>query len=76
MAREARQIRGRGWLRSGWSVIRLWRAAAASRDLIEIAAPVAFLFSPMTLLLAILAAVAGSVEILVGGIALLLLLVT
>jgi len=31
---------------------------------------------PMTLLLAILAAVAGSVEILVGGIALLLLLVT
>jgi len=76
LAREARQIRGRGWLRSGWSVIRLWRAAAASRDLIEIAAPVAFLFSPMTLLLAILAAVAGSVEILVGGIALLLLLVT
>jgi len=57
-------------------VIRLWRAAAASRDLIEIAAPVAFLFFPVTLLLALLAAVAGSVEILVGGIALLLLLVT
>jgi hypothetical protein len=76
LASEARHVRGRGWLRSGWSVIRLWRTAASSKDLIEIAAPVAFLFSPLTLLLAILAAVLGIVEILAGGIALLWLLLT
>jgi hypothetical protein len=74
LAGEARQVRGRGWLRSGWSVIRLWRTAAASRDLIEIAAPVAFLFSPMTLFLALIAAVAGMVEILGGAIAIIWLL--
>jgi hypothetical protein len=76
LASEAGQVRSRGWLRSGWSVIRLWRTAAASKDLIEIAAPVAFLFSPLTLLLAILAALLGIVEILVGGIALLWMVLT
>jgi len=69
LAGEARQVRGRGWLRSGWSVIRLWRTAAASRDVIEIAAPVAFLFSPTTLFVAFIAAAAGMVEILGGAIA-------
>lgn len=76
LASEARQVRGRGWLRSGWSVIRLWRTAAASRDLIEIAAPVGFLFSPMTLVLATLAAVVGLVEILFGGLTFLWLVLT
>jgi hypothetical protein len=76
LASEARQVRGRGWMRAGWSVIRLWRTAAASRDLIEIAAPVAFLFSPLTLLLAILAGVLAMVEILAGGVALLWLVLS
>jgi hypothetical protein len=76
LAGEARQVRGRGWLRSGWSVIRLWRTAAASRDLIEIAAPVAFLFSPLTLLFAFFAAAVGTLEILGGAIALIWLLLS
>jgi hypothetical protein len=76
LAGQARQVRGRGWLRSGWSVIRLWRTAAASRDLVEIAAPVAFLFSPMTLFVAFIAAVGGMVEILGGAIAIIWLLVS
>jgi hypothetical protein len=74
LAGEARRIRQRGWVRSGWSVIRLWRTAAASRDLIAVAAPVAFLFSPTTLFLLFIAAAAGVVEIL-GGIVSLILLV-
>jgi hypothetical protein len=76
LANEARRVRARGWLRSGASVFRLWRTAAASRDLIEIAAPVAFVFSPLTLFLLFLSAVAGIVVILGGGIALLWLLLT
>jgi hypothetical protein len=76
LASEARQVRRRGWARSGWSVVRLWRAAAASKDVIGIAAPVAFLFTPMTLLLAIVAMAAGGGEILFGAIALLVLLLT
>ncbi|MGH2555291.1 MAG: hypothetical protein ACRDHO_06200 [Actinomycetota bacterium] len=59
LASEARRVRRRGWVRSGWSVVRLWRAAAASKDVIGIAAPVAFLFTPMTLLLGIIATAAG-----------------
>lgn len=76
LASEAREVRRRGWVRSGWSVVRLWRAAAASKDVIQIAAPVAFLFTPMTLLLVIVAAAAGVGEILFGAIALLVLLLT
>lgn len=76
LADEARQVRRRGWTRSGWAVVRLWQTAAASKDLIEIAAPVAFLFSPMTLLLAVIAAAVGLAEILFGLVALLISLVT
>ena len=44
--------------------------------MIAIAAPVAFLFTPLTLLLAIVATVAGVGEILIGAIALLVVLLT
>jgi hypothetical protein len=74
LAEETRRVRERGRARTTWSVIRLWRRAAASRELLDLAAPAAFLFSPMTLTAAIFALAAAVVEIVVGAVVLVLLL--
>lgn len=67
LASEARGVRRRGWLRSGISVLRLWRRAAASKEIVDIAGPVAFVFNLWTLALTVLAAVAAVVEIIVAA---------
>jgi hypothetical protein len=73
LAEEVRRERRRGWVRSGVAVFRLWRGAAGSRELLELAGPVAFLFNPGTWLAAVVATVAAVAEVLAGTIALLIL---
>jgi hypothetical protein len=70
LAQEARRVRQRGWLRSALSVLRLWRTTAESRELLQGAAPVAFLFSPWTWVAAPLSAAAAVLEIVAGAVAL------
>jgi hypothetical protein len=71
LAGEARQTRQRGWLRSAVSVMRLWRRAASSREILDVAGPVAFVFNLWTLLLS-LAAMAAALGEIVAGLAMLL----
>ena len=66
LASEARDVRRRGWLRSGISVLRLWRGAAVSKEIVDVAGPVVFVFNPWTLLLTLLAAAAAIAEIAAG----------
>lgn len=66
LARETRRIRQRGWLRSGWSLFRFGRRAAASRELLQLAGPVAFLFFPGALAASALALAAAAVEVLLA----------
>jgi hypothetical protein len=75
MAEHARQARHRGWIASAVSVVRLWRSAVASRSLVEDVAPVAFLFSPLTLLVGFVAMAAVMLEALAGLIGLVWLVV-
>jgi hypothetical protein len=74
LAEEVRRERRRGWVRSGVAVFRLWRGAASSRELLELAGPVAFLFNPGTWLAAMLAILVALAELLAGVVALLILL--
>jgi hypothetical protein len=75
LAGEARQARQRGWVRSAVSVIRLWRRAAGSREILEVAGPVAFVFNLWTLFLSLVAMAGAFVEI-VAGVAMLLWVLT
>jgi hypothetical protein len=56
------------------ATIRLWRTAARSRELLDVAGPAAFLFSPATWLAAVLAMVVAAAEVVAGAVALLILL--
>jgi hypothetical protein len=76
LASEARRVRQRSRLRGAVSVIRLWRRAAASRDLIDLAAPAAFLFAPWTLVAVVTATAAAAVEATAGALVLLWMLLT
>jgi hypothetical protein len=71
LASEARQARQRSWARSAVSVIRLWRRATSSREILDVAGPVTFVFNLWTLVLSLAAMAAASVEI-VAGVAMLL----
>jgi hypothetical protein len=73
LASEARSVRDRGRIRSGLAVIRLWRRASEARDLLGVAAPVAFLLSPATIAASILAVVVAAAQVALGGVACLVL---
>lgn len=61
--------RDRGLIRTTLSVIKLWRAAASARDLLQVTAPVTFLLSPAMIAASMLALVAAAAEIAVGAVA-------
>ncbi len=73
LAEEVRRERRRGWLRSSVAIFRLWRTAAGSREVLDLAGPVAFLFNPATWLAAVLATAVAVAEVLAGVVALLIL---
>jgi hypothetical protein len=74
LAQQVRRERRRGWFRSGMTMVRLWRAAAGSRELLDLAGPAAFLFSPLTWLAAALGAVVAVAQVAAGVIAVFILL--
>lgn len=74
LAEEVGRVRDRGRARSMLSLLRLWRRAAGSRDLLDVAAPVAFLFSPWTIVASLVAAAAAVIEVALGAAVLLWLL--
>jgi hypothetical protein len=74
LAQLVRRERRRGWLRSGVAMVRLWRATTGSRELLHLAGPTAFLFSPLTWLAAALGVVVAMAEVVAGVIAALILL--
>jgi len=73
---EARRVRERGRVRSMVSVIRLGRQAAATSELMDLAAPIAFLFSPWGLTAVVISVGAAIAEVVVGAIMLLWLVAT
>jgi hypothetical protein len=73
LAQQVRRERRRGWFRSGMTMVRLWRTAAGSRELLHLAGPAAFLFSPLTWLAAALGAVVAVAQVVAGLIAVFIL---
>ncbi len=73
LAEEVRRERRRGWFRSSVAIFRLWRGAAGSRELLELAGPVALVFNPGTWVAAVVAIAVAVAEVLAGVIALLIL---
>ncbi|HEX2031078.1 MAG TPA: hypothetical protein VHL78_06735 [Actinomycetota bacterium] len=69
-AAELAEARGRGVLAGLRAVVRLWWAAASSRELLEVLSPAAVLLTPGLLALTAVAAVAAVLEIIVGLVAL------
>jgi hypothetical protein len=69
LATEAGSLRDRGMIRTALAVIKLWRAAASARNLLQMAAPVTFLLSPAMIAASMLALAAAAAEIAVGTVA-------
>jgi hypothetical protein len=76
LAGEARRVRERGRIRTAVSLVRLWRQASASRDLLDVIGPAAFLFAPWTLVSGIVATLAAGVEVAAGVVVLLWLVLS
>lgn len=71
-ASEVAEARSRGPFATLTGVVRLWWAAASSREMLEVLSPAALLLTPGLLAFTAVAAVAGVVEVLLGLVALLL----